>query len=201
MPALKSAQSLDKLNGRTVLVDMDNTIVDWDAEFIRRYAAACGRDPQEVEKIVRNRAKFEIEENFPEAERAKVLETVASPGLYESLKPLPGAVEALQALVAEGVDVKLVTAPHPTCAGTCALEKYLSVEQIFGTAFQERLIITRDKTQVQGDILIDDKPKISGCKPCPWKHVLFSQSYNQDVQGKVRLSSWTAWRDVLPRAF
>lgn len=199
-PATLKAPSLgEMLKGRTVLVDMDNTIVDWDAEFIRRYAS--GRDLQEVEKIVRSRAKFEIEENFPESARAEVLETVASPGFYESLQPLPGAVEALQALVAEGVDVKLVTAPHPTCPGTCAMEKYTSVERIFGASFQERLIITRDKTQVQGDILIDDKPHISGSKPRPWKHVIFNQSYNQDVQGKDRLSSWTSWRDVLPRAF
>ena len=195
--ALKASPSLQ---GRTVLVDMDNTIVDWDAEFIRRYAAASGRELADVERVVRNRASFEIEHNFEESERAKVLETVASPGFYESLQPLPGAVEALQALVAEGVDVKLVTAPHPTCPGTCALEKYRSVERLFGAAFQDRLIITRDKTHVQGDLLIDDKPRISGSKPCPFKHVLFSQSYNQDVEGKQRLSSWASWRDTLPKA-
>ena len=81
------------------------------------------------------------------------------------------------------------------------MEKYTSVERMFGASFQERLIITRDKTHVQGDILIDDKPHISGSKPRPWKHVIFSQSYNKDVQGKERLSSWTSWQDVLPRAF
>ena len=192
--------SCESLQGRTVLVDMDNTIVDWDGEFIRRYAKASGRDARVVEQMVRKRSKFEIEENFDESERAMVLDTVASPGFYESLEPLPGAIEALQTLVAEGVDVKLVTAPHPTCAGTCALEKYLSVERMLGAEFQERLIITRDKTQVQGDILIDDKPRISGSKPCPWKHVIFSQSYNQDVEGKPRLLSWTSWRDALCKA-
>ena len=44
---------------------------------------------------------------------------------------LPGAVEALKALVAEGVDVKLVTAPHPTCAGTCALETGLVLRELW----------------------------------------------------------------------
>jgi len=202
MATLKEPSLGEMLKGRTVLVDMDNTIVDWDAEFIRRYASSgLNRDLQEVERIVRNRAKFEIEENFPESERTEVLKTLQSPGFYESLKPLPGAVEALRDLVEVwGVDVKLVTAPHPSCPGTCALEKYASVERIFGASFQDRLIITRDKTHVMGDILIDDKPHISGSKPCPWKHVIFSQSYNQNVQGKARLSSWNSWQDVLPRA-
>ena len=205
MATLKEPSLGEMLKGRTVLVDMDNTIVDWDAEFIRRYASSGlnrgNRDLQEVERIVRNRAKFEIEENFPESEHTEVLKTLQSPGFYESLKPLPGAVEALRDLVEVwGVDVKLVTAPHPSCPGTCALEKYASVERIFGASFQDRLIITRDKTHVMGDILIDDKPHISGSKPCPWKHVIFSQSYNQNVQGKARLSSWNSWQDVLPRA-
>lgn len=127
------------LKGKTVLVDMDNTIVDWDGEFIRRYSEASGQDPLEVEEMVRNRQKFEIEENFEASEHAKVLEVIASPGFYESLKPLPGAVEALQKMVEEGVDVKLVTAPHPLCAGSCAREKFISVERLLGPAFLERL--------------------------------------------------------------
>eukprot|EP00437_Effrenium_voratum_P010759 CAMPEP_0181440172 /NCGR_PEP_ID=MMETSP1110-20121109/22830_1 /TAXON_ID=174948 /ORGANISM="Symbiodinium sp., Strain CCMP421" /LENGTH=802 /DNA_ID=CAMNT_0023563967 /DNA_START=84 /DNA_END=2492 /DNA_ORIENTATION=+ len=190
----------DALKGRTVLVDMDNTLVDWDKEFIRRYSTMSGKDPAVVEKLVRSRQKFEIEENFGKEDQAHVLDAVASPGLYEALEPLPGAVEALQAMVQEGVDVKLVTAPHPTCAGTCALEKYLSVEKLLGKAFVERLIITRDKTTVQGDLLIDDKPVITGSKPHSWNHVVFSQSYNQHVKTTNRLSSWTTWRETLPLA-
>ena len=30
-----------------------------------------------------------------------------------------------------------------------------------------------------GDILVDDKPKVSGCQPTRWTHVLFDQSYNR----------------------
>lgn len=35
-----------------------------------------------------------LQENFPEADRALVLDVIASPGFYEVLEPLPGAVEA-----------------------------------------------------------------------------------------------------------
>jgi len=189
------------LKGKTVLVDMDNTIVDWDGEFIRRYSEASGQDPLEVEEMVRNRQKFEIEENFEASEHAKVLEVIASPGFYESLKPLPGALEALQKMVEEGVDVKLVTAPHPLCAGSCAREKFISVERLLGPAFLERLIITRDKTHVQGDLLVDDKPRVSGSRTASWTHVLFNQSYNKSMEGKARLSAWSEWADALSNAF
>lgn len=184
-----------------MLVDMDNTIVDWDGEFIRRYSEASGQDPLVVEKLVRNREKFEIEENFQASERAQVMEVIASPGFYESLEPLPGAVEALHKMVDEGVDVKLVTAPHPLCAGSCAREKFISVERLLGPEFLERMIITRDKTQVQGDLLVDDKPRVSGSRTPSWKHVLFSQSYNQGMEGKGRLSVWTEWADTLSKSF
>lgn len=193
-------QGLSELKGKTVLVDMDNTLVDWDGEFIRRFAKASGRAIEEVEEIVRNRKKFEIEENFPEADRALVLDVIASPGFYEVLEPLPGAVEALSTLVTSGVDVKLLSAPHPVCAASCAREKFLSVERLLGEEFLERLIITRDKTHVQGEILVDDKPQVTGRKAAVWKHVLFNQSYNQDVQGKVRMHSWSQWAETLPGA-
>eukprot|EP00913_Durusdinium_trenchii_P034764 g32519.t1 len=180
-------QGLSELKGKTVLVDMDNTLVDWDGEFIRRFAKASGRAIEEVEEI-----------NFPEADRALVLDVIASPGFYEVLEPLPGAVEALSTLVTSGVDVKLLSAPHPVCAASCAREKFLSVERLLGEEFLERLIITRDKTHVQGEILVDDKPQVTGRKAAVWKHVLFNQSYNQDVQGKVRMHSWSQWAETLP---
>ena len=47
-----------------MLVDMDNTLVDWDGEFIRRFAAMAKRPEAEVERVVRNRQKFEIEETW-----------------------------------------------------------------------------------------------------------------------------------------
>ncbi|CAE7681688.1 unnamed protein product, partial [Symbiodinium pilosum] len=53
---------------------------------------------------------------------------------------------------------------------------------------------------VQGDLLVDDKPRITGSKQQTWKHVIFSQSYNKDIEGKPRLSSWSSWRSVFAAA-
>lgn len=196
--ATEATPSSSSFKGKTVLVDMDNSLVDWDGEFIRRFAAMAKRPEEEVERAVRNRQKFEIEENFDPSEHELVMEVITSPGFYESLEPYPGAVEALNRLLEEGADVKLVTAPHPACAGSCAREKFLSVEKHLGPGWLERLIITRDKTHVQGDILVDDKPQVTGGQPTLWTHVLFDQAYNRKVEGKARMSSWSQWAQVLP---
>jgi 5'-nucleotidase len=65
------------------------------------------------------------------------------------------------------------------------------VESRFGAGWAERTIITKDKTMVNGDVLIDDKPEVKGlCNPS-WEHILFDQPYNQEVVGKRRIMSWS----------
>jgi len=193
-----------KVAGRTILVDMDNTVVDWDGMFIKRYGRAIGANEarqQEIESKIRNRKHFEIEHNFDEHERAQVMEVIASPGFFAELEPLPGAIEALKEMVERGVDVRLVTAPHPVCPGPCANEKYDFLLRHFGSDWIDRMIITRDKTHVVGAALIDDKPAVTGSAASPsWNHVLFDQPYNRQVEGKSRLTEWVNWENILADA-
>eukprot|EP00960_Hanusia_phi_P052587 761544-Hanusia_phi.AAC.2 len=193
-----------KIAGRTILVDMDNTVVDWDGMFIKRYGRAIGADEarqKEIESKVRSREHFEIEHNFEEQERAKVMDVIASPGFFAELEPLPGAIEALKEMVDRGVDVRLVTAPHPVCPGPCANEKYDFLLRHFGSEWIDRMIITRDKTHVVGAALIDDKPAVTGSAASPpWNHVLFDQPYNRGVEGKSRLRDWVKWEEILSDA-
>lgn len=45
--------------------------------------------------------------------------------------------------------------------------QYRWVEKHLGPQFVERIILTRDKTVVLGDLLIDDKDTIQGRSPFP----------------------------------
>jgi 5'-nucleotidase len=59
----------------------------------------------------------------------------------------------------------------------------------------------RDKTIVNGDVLIDDKPRIEGSQnPPSWKHVLFHQPYNAN-ENKPRIVHWNEWKSVLEHVF
>lgn len=44
----------------------------------------------------------------------------------------------------------------------CVFVQYAWVEQHLGHDFLEQVILTRDKTVITGDLLIDDKPDILG---------------------------------------
>ena len=58
------------------------------------------------------------------------------------------------------------------------------------------MIVTRDKTVVAGDVLVDDKPSVDGVGIPSWEHVVFDQPYNRGTEGR-RLVSWRDWRRVL----
>jgi 5'-nucleotidase len=69
------------------------------------------------------------------------------------------------------------------------------VEGHLGTEFTTRVILTRDKTLVRGDGLIDDKPTIGGIATPQWRHVLFNQPYNRQFPGPR--VDWENWREAL----
>lgn len=81
-------------------------------------------------------------------------------------------------------------------------EKFAWVEHYLGADWINRTILTRDKTIVNGHILIDDNVKIKGAVDFPsWEHVVFTAHYNKhmNLRGKKRLDNWTdgSWRDLI----
>jgi 5'-nucleotidase len=77
------------------------------------------------------------------------------------------------------------------------LEKYQWTEQHLGNEWAKKVILTRDKTLVKGDFLIDDRPEIIGVVTPVWEHVVFDKPYNRDVTNKKRLKSLKDWKSVL----
>ena len=52
-----------------------------------------------------------------------------------------------------------------------------------------------------GDILVDDKPHLSGHNVEPtWERVFFDQEYNKDLAGARILSGWEDWREAFEEA-
>ena len=68
-----------------------------------------------------------------------------------------------------------------------------------GPEWLQRLVLTSDKTLVRGDLLIDDKPQVSGQERLPsWEHVVFDAPYNRGTAHNLRLGSWAKWREIMP---
>jgi 5'-nucleotidase len=112
---------------------------------------------------------------------------------YSALRVIPGGPEALASMVEFGHEVMLCTSPwldNPTCIKG----KFEWVDQHLGPEWVDKVVITKDKTVVNGDWLVDDKPSITGYQQQPaWTHILFDQPYNQHVTGQPRLMTWDDW--------
>ncbi|KAF6095918.1 5',3'-nucleotidase, mitochondrial [Phyllostomus discolor] len=95
----------------------------------------------------------------------KAISIWESENFFFDLEPLPGAVEAVKQMAnLENTDVFICTSPIKRYK-YCPYEKYAWVEKHLGPDFLEQVVLTRDKTVVSADLLIDDRPDITGKWP------------------------------------
>ena len=138
---------------------------------------------------------FYVENNYPEEFRNRIQKVYKTPGFFATLPPIDGALEALADLSSH-YNVYICTSPlleNPSCAQ----DKTDWIAKHLGDTWLKKLIISKDKTLVKGDILIDDKPVIKGVNSKPaWQHVLYDQKYNAHIKDKPRLN-WSNWESVL----
>jgi 5'-nucleotidase len=116
-----------------VYVDMDHVLCDYAAGFVS------------------HKAKYPALA-FPQSK----------PGLYESLDPMPDAIESYTWLHEHPkLDVYILTAPSIKNPHSYS-EKRIWVEKYLGMAVVKNLIITPHKHLNKGDFLIDDIPSGKG---------------------------------------
>ncbi|KAF4660314.1 putative tubulin polyglutamylase ttll9 [Perkinsus olseni] len=126
-----------------------------------------------------------------------VKEIITSEGFISNLPPISGAIQSLRWLdEMPGVEVWICSTPL-TAWTHCVPEKFEWVEKHLGTDFLRKLILTKDKTIIKADALIDDKPEITGSEDPPLfgRHVVFTQPYNKYVETGDRLDGWFKSRD------
>ena len=173
-----------------VLVDMDGTIADLEGRFVEQYNALYPEYP------VGPRTEWDLASDVSPERRESVWAILSKDGFFAGLDPLPGAVDAFRAMHAEGHDVVLCTSPYVE-SRWCESEKRHWAEQHLGVEAGRSMVITKDKTLVRGDVLIDDKPVIAGRLSPAWRHVLVDQAWNRHV-GLPRIArDWSDWREVL----
>ncbi|XP_067859523.1 5'(3')-deoxyribonucleotidase, mitochondrial-like [Heptranchias perlo] len=194
----------DRLEGERlrVLVDMDGVLADFEGGFLQKYKDTYPKEPF-IE--LKDRRGFWVSTQYGKLKPdlcEKAISIWESKNFFIELDPLPGAVEAVKEMAnLKNTDVFICTSPIKKY-DYCPYEKYAWVEKHLGKEFLELMILTRDKTMVSGNLLIDDKLDISGVDPYPkWEHVLFSTCHNIHEQlrpPKRRLHSWADdWKALL----
>lgn len=177
-----------------VLVDMDQTIADFEGYFLTMYKK---KFPDEPFINMEDRRTFYLADQYEklkEGLKIKVKSIYESEGFFRDLPPLPGACEAIKTMDAmEKVDVFLCTSPLFKYKYS-AKEKYEWVENHLGPDFIDKVILTRDKTMINGHLLIDDRPDIKGaCAQPTWEHILMTACHNKHMERLTqhRLDNWT----------
>ncbi len=175
-----------------VLFDLDSVIANTPAGFIKKWQEKFPEIPfVPYEKL----STLSLEELYPLEHKDKVAQIWSSQGLFYNLEPLPGAIEAIEAIRNTVKEVAICTAP-PKINRYAAQEKYEWVLNNLGEYWAKRLILNHDKTLINGDILIDDKLEILGAQIPSWEHVLYTHPWNLKIKNLRRLT-WNNWREVL----
>lgn len=177
---------------KIILIDQDGVLANYHKRFLEIWKA---EHPEKIWVSLEDSTEHDTEKNYPPEYRDVIEEITVRKGFFGSFEPMPGARGALEILLALGHDVRICTAPKRDHT-FCVPEKLAWIDKHFGRKWTERTIITRDKTLVHGDILIDDKPNVGGvvCQPS-WEQVFYDQPYNR-AYNKRRLN-WSTYKEVL----
>lgn len=183
-----------------VLVDMDDTVADFTGHAL---ALLAKRHPDILLPDAKN-TTFPLANSLKsDDDKSKLKALFVEAGFFRDMAPIPGAVAALHEMVELGFNVRLCSAPLSN-SPACLAEKAAWVQQHLGPRWIDRLILTRDKTLVHGDMLIDDAPIAKGDSRIPsWQHVYFTRPHNLPGQpsveaSRLRLDAWDRWAAVLP---
>lgn len=179
----------------TVLVDMDEVLCQWEVQFVEYHRRMFPHIPT---ADAGRRESFDMFAGLTGEALDATAAVMNEPGFYAHLLPVPGALEAILAMQAIGIDVALCTSPwlsNPTCAS----DKLSWVERHLGEPMASSTIITRDKTRVAGDILIDDNPMVRGRRDPEWTLIRFTYHYNRHLEG-LRIDHWGEWTPAVATA-
>lgn len=172
---------------KIALVDMDGVLADWMGGLTKILRELC--DERGVAfPFTGEQKSWKLLTGDPDAD--DIIEMAQKhPELYLNLPALPGSKLGLKGLEALGYDVFICSTPSSK-NDNCASHKYQWVRSNLGEEYVDKTILTADKTLVFGDILIDDKPKITGAIKPSWEHVVFDAPYNKGTEGR-RLNNWS----------
>ncbi|XP_013404549.1 5'(3')-deoxyribonucleotidase, mitochondrial-like [Lingula anatina] len=206
----KKTKRLWETRNLRVLVDMDCVLADFEGSLLKKWKE---RYPNEPHIALEERRGFYVTKQYGDIRedlKSKIIEVLSSEGFFRELPPIEGAIDAIKEISSmEGVEVFICTAPLKEYQH-CAVEKYEWIEKYFGRDWLARVILTRDKTVISADLLIDDRTDITGAEKNPsWRQVVFTACHNKHTPSNllpkhsVRLESWLdsdTWKQIIEDA-
>jgi 5'(3')-deoxyribonucleotidase/uncharacterized protein with PQ loop repeat len=166
-----------------IAIDMDEVMADALSEHLRRYNGAF--DAQVTPDDLRGR---HIDDYVPAAHRA-ALDAMLDETFFADLAVMPGCQEVVRELAGRH-DVFVVTAAMDV---PCSFDaKYRWLQRHFPFIAPSNVIFCGDKSMIDADYLIDDRPRHFG--RFKGRGLLFSAPHNAGETRYPRVGSWAEVR-------
>lgn len=170
---------------RTVFVDMDGVLADFDAEAIRRVKAV--RPGFEANLP---RAHFYLADDYPGYDE-EIRVACAEEGFFEDLPVISNAIGGWQSIIDAGFTPRVLSSPLRSNA-TSERDKRRWLMKHFAPLFGEHVandaIITKDKHLHDGVALLDDRPEVPHADGARWSHVLITYPHNAMISTDLRIN-------------
>jgi 5'-nucleotidase len=176
-----------------ILLDLDDTLANWGAEYDRRLDASSDPITRGIPRF-NDLTSYDLFGALDDDSNEMLKSIMNEPGFYASLDPMPGAIDAVYRMQEDGHEVWIVSTPW-VGNETCETDKREWVQKHLGNEWANRLILTHDKTMIAGDVIIDDKPHITGKDDPKWQHILFAQPHNLTERAKRLRRGILNWTD------
>lgn len=172
---------------KIILIDMDNVLANFTKSFIKEIDDNNWERGGNIGMYITIKNDENLEKN------KKIFN---KKNFFLDFEPISGAIANVKEIIKDDRFEVFFCSSPATFYKYCVSEKYQWIEKYFGFEMTKRVILTKDKTLIGGDYLIDDKPDIVGLLKPTWEHIYFTQNYNKHKEGK-RINKWSEWKEVL----
>lgn len=179
-----------------ILFDLDGVLTDFEKGFLKRWKIRYPKLPF-IELEDRNGQNVREDYRRLDNTYEDLINAIfREPDFFSEMPLINGALEALNEAERQGYNVFICTTLLHNPSEMASRMMWL--RRTFGEYWAEKVIMTRDKTLVCGNILIDDRPYIAGVINQTFEHIIFDQPYNREEKKKQRIIGWNNWEHVLP---
>lgn len=171
----------------TILVDLDNVMVDLNTIWVKYLNEMYGTDVKPDDITAWDMQKF-----FPTLTRSQIFKPFKNVKMWEEIEPIEGAQYYMQKLIDEGHQVYVCTS---TFYPYIDMKYRKVIRRLFPFIDWKNVIVTSNKSLINADVLIDDAPQNFG----NWYEVsiLFTAPHNKNIDNDVLdLSRADNWKDV-----
>ena len=169
-------------------VDIDDTICNLQETVIKLFNERFGSS-----YTLNDFTDYDVMNVLPTQDAMVIREMYGESGLYDKVKPIAGAQEALEKLINLGHQVYLVTAAVPKTYG----EKVAFIKRFFPYIDDSHIVSMKHKWMFKADVMIEDNLQTLLAKPYCHR-VLFDRPWNQSTKDYVYgIHRCHNWNDVL----